>query len=465
MTEIADLTATELSRHVRERTLSPVEIVEAVLTRIEQRADLNAFITVTLGEARQEAAAAEKLAQAGGKLPALLGVPYSVKDLVNTAGVRTTMGSRLYEDNIPAGDGVAVARARKAGAILIGKSTTPEFGHVQSATSPLFGRTLNPVDPTVTPGASSSGAAVAVAAGMGPIAIGTDGGGSIRIPAACCGIVGFKPTLGAVPHLQLPDLFGANSYVGPMARTVTDAALLFEAIAGPDPGDPFGQPAALLHEAGNVSLKGLRVAWIAKGGAKVEREVAAITVRAVEMLAAEGAAVEPIEIDFKSFEPAFLTILRTGLAARVGPVVKGREALVAKSLIDTIRAGETYSAVDLSQAASARTVLFQMIQSVFARFDVIISPTLTAPPLPVDIDPTGDIDIDGSNEGAVRGAWYPFTYPQNLTGHPAISLPCGQTSKGLPVGLQICAPWYRDRALLEVAAAAERVFGDWRWAG
>jgi aspartyl-tRNA(Asn)/glutamyl-tRNA(Gln) amidotransferase subunit A len=458
MTEIADLSAVELSRQIRSKALSPVEVTEAILSRIDQRADLNAFITITAEEARAEAKAAEKKVMQGGNLPPLLGIPYSVKDLVDTAGVRTTMGSRLFETNVPKDDGVAVARARAAGSILVGKTTTPEFGHVQSATSPLFGRTLNPIDPTVTPGASSSGAAVAVAAGMGPIALGTDGGGSIRIPAACCGVVGFKATLGVVPHLQLPDLFGANSYVGPMARTVADASLLFEAIAGPDLRDPYGQAASQLHDAGsNIGLKGLRVAYIANGGARVEREVAAITARAVDRIAGEGALVEEAEIDFKSYEPIFLTMLRVGLAARTGPAVKGREHMVAKSLVDTIAFGETYSAVALSQATNARTVLFREFQALFERFDVIVSPTLTAPPLPIAVEPTGDIMIDGHNEGTVRGAWYPFTYPQNLTGHPAISIPSGRTTKGLPVGLHICAPWYRDRGLLQVAEQVEQL--------
>ena len=457
MSDIADLTASELAALYRRKGLSPVEVTEAVLDRIEARADLNAFITVTAREARAEARVGEARLMAGEDLPPLFGIPYSVKDLINTAGVRTTMGSRLFEANVPRDDAVSVARARKAGAILIGKSTTPEFGHVQSATSPLFGRTLNPVDPTVTPGASSSGAAVAVAAGMGPVALGTDGGGSIRIPAACCGVVGFKPTLGVVPHLQLPDLFGANSYVGPMARNVADTELLFAAIAGPDRRDPYGQAAVTLHESGSPSLKGLRIAWIAQGGARVESEVASITGRAVEAMAVEGARVEAAELDFKSYEAVFLTLLRVGLAARTGPMVTGREALVSQSLLDTIALGKSYSAIDLAQATAARTVLFQAVQSLFERFDLIVSPTLTAPPLPIDIDATGDIMIDGHNEGTVRGAWYPFTFPQNLTGHPAISLPCGRTSKWLPVGLQICAPWYRDRALLRIASVIEEM--------
>jgi aspartyl-tRNA(Asn)/glutamyl-tRNA(Gln) amidotransferase subunit A len=451
------MTATELAAAIRTRAVSPVEATDAVLARIEQRADLNAFITVAPEQARAAARAAEAAVMAGEPLGPLHGVPLSVKDLVNTAGLRTTMGSRLFEDNVPESDAVCVARAKAAGAIVLGKTTTPEFGHVQSPTSPLFGRTLNPIDPSVTPGASSSGAAVAVAAGMGPLAIGTDGGGSIRIPAACCGVVGFKPTLGVVPHLQLPDLFGANSYVGPLARNVADAGLLFEAIAGPDRRDPYGQAARQLHAAGDAELAGLRVGWIASGGAHVEGETARVTLAGVRAIEAQGAEVEEVEVDFKAWEAVFLTILRVGLAARAGPAMAGREHLVAPTLVDAVERGRLASAIELSEAIAARTRFFQTVQALFERFDVLISPTLTAPPLPVSVDPSGDIEIDGRPAGTIRGAWYPFTYPQNLTGHPAISIPCGRTEGGLPVGLQLCAPWYRDRTLLRIAGEVERI--------
>lgn len=457
MSNLADLTATQMAAAVRAKEVSPVELTKAVLKRIEDRADLNAFITVTGEEALAEARAAEDKVMRGDDLPPLHGVPYSVKDLLNTDGVRTTMGSRLFENNVPTADAVSVARSKKAGAILVGKTTTPEFGHLQAAISPLFGRTFNPIDPDVTPGASSSGSAVAVAAGMGPISLGTDGGGSSRIPAACCGIVGFKPSLGTIPHLQLPDLFGANSYVGPMARTVEDVALVFDAIGGADFHDTYGQASKLLH-AGGASLAGLRVGYIAEGGARVERETAAITAAAVKRLEDAGALVEEAFIDFKSYEPVFLTILRVGLAARTGPLLKGRENLVGPTLVDTITLGNGYSAVELSNAVSERTRLFREFQTLFERFDILVSPTLTAPPLPIDVDPTGDIEIDGVNCGTVRGAWYPFTFPQNLSGHPAITIPCGATATGLPLGLHLCAPWYRDLALLQVAKEAQALF-------
>lgn len=457
MPNLADLSATEMAAAVRAKQVSPVELATAVLKRLEERADLNAFITVTGDEAMAAARVAEDRVMQGGELPPLHGVPYSVKDLLNTAGVRTTMGSRLFENNVPKTDAVSVARTKAAGAILVGKTTSPEFGHLQAATSPLFGRTLNPIDPTVTPGASSSGSAVAVATGMGPISLGTDGGGSSRIPAACCGVVGFKPSLGTIPHLQLPDLFGANSYVGPMARTVEDVALVFDAISGADFHDTYGQAAKLLHE-GGISLKGLRVGYIAEGGARVERETAAITAAAVKKLEEAGAVVEEAFMDFKFYEPVFLTILRVGLAARTGPLLKGREDLASQTLIDTISLGNAYSAVDLSNAIAERTRMFREFQALFERFDILVSPTLTAPPLPIGVDPTGDIEIDGVNCGTVRGAWYPFTFPHNLSGHPAITIPCGATAAGLPLGLHLCAPWYRDVALLQVAKEAQALF-------
>ncbi len=211
MSSIADLSATELAAAIRARQLSPVDAVDAALARIDERRDLNAFMAVCAERARKEARAAEAAVMAGRPLPPLHGVPFSVKDLTNTEGVVTTQGSALFAGHVPASDAVPVARMRAAGAILIGKTTTPEFGHKPLTEGPFFGLTLNPWNKDYTCGASSGGAAVAVAARIGPIALGSDGGGSIRIPAACCGVVGLKATLGAIPNLQPPDLFGANS--------------------------------------------------------------------------------------------------------------------------------------------------------------------------------------------------------------------------------------------------------------
>ena len=455
MTDLADLGARELATRIRRKEVSPVDAVRAALARIEARRALNAFITVTADKALEAARRAEQQVMAGGPLPPLHGVPYSVKDLTLTACVRTTMGSALYEQFVPQEDALPVARAKAAGTILIGKTTTPEFGHKQSGDAPIFGRTLNPVDPRYTCGASCSGAAVAVAAGMGPIALGTDGGGSIRIPASCCGIVGLKPTLGHVANLQPPDLFSANSFVGPMARDVADTALLYEAIRGGDARDPYGQAATPPGRPVPHTLHGLRVAWLPRCGNRLDPEVEAATTAAVRLLEAEGACVETVELDFVALERHFLVMLESMLAARIGDQLERFEARIDPSLAGAVRRGRQHGAVALQEAGFARTRCFAQLQALFERFDVLDSPTVSAPPLPVDQDPNGIVTIAGEPAGTIRGAWYPYTYPMNLTGHPALSMPCGKSRLGLPIGLQLAGRWHDDRFLLGVAGLLE----------
>ncbi len=457
--DLMDHGAVALAALVRRKEASPVEIVQAALARIEARRELNAFITVTADEALAAARRAEAAVMAGEPLGPLHGIPYSVKDLTLTAGVRTTMGSAIYEDFVPKDDAVAVARAKAAGAILIGKTLTPEFGHKQVPTAPLFGRTLNPINPAYTPGASSSGAAAAVAAGMGPLALGTDGGGSIRIPAACCGIVGLKATLGVVPHLQAPDLYSANSFTGPMARDVAGTRLLFEAIAGFDARDPWGAGSAPTRRAAPVSLRGLRVAWLPSAGNRVDPEVEAIAGAAVRAMAREGAVVETVQLDFVSLEKHFLVVLQSLLAARVGANLERFGNRLDASLIDAVQKGRLHTAVDLHEATFAKTRCFNELQALFERFDVLVSPMLSAPPLPIDMDVSGEIEIAGRPAGTVRGAWYPYTYPMNLTGHPALSMPCGRSAIGLPIGLQLVGRWYDDHYLLDVAGLVEQALG------
>lgn len=454
MTAIADLNAVELSAAYRARTLSPVEAVEAALERIEERHDLNAFMALCAGRARAEARTARAAFLDGRPVGPLHGVPFSVKDLTATEGVVTTQGSALFANTVPASDAVAVARLRAAGAILIGKTTTPEFGHKAFTQGPYFGLTLNPVHPGFTCGGSSGGAAVAVAAGMGPIALGTDGGGSIRIPAACCGVVGLKGTLGAIPNLQAPDLFGANSYVGPMARTVGDVRLMFEVVAGPDRRDPYGQagepPARRLQPEEKP-----RVGFLLRCGNRLDPEVEASVVAAMDHARVLGMDVEPIELDFVSLERHFLVFLRSLLLTRLGAHAASTPEKLDPTLRATIEAGRAYSAVDLCEAQFARTDCFAKVQAVLERCDIIASPTLSAPALPLGLDPLGEIEIAGEKAGSIRGAWYPYTYPFNLTGHPALSMPCGFSARGLPIGLQLVGRWHEDRYLLDIAEQLE----------
>ena len=458
--DLMDISARELAQRIRQKDISPVEAVQAALDRIEQRRQLNAFITVAADQALAAARQAQAQVMAGAPLGPLHGVPYSVKDLTLTAGVRTTMGCRLYQDFVPQEDAVAVARAKAAGAILIGKTTTPEFGHKPSPTAPLFGRTLHPTHPEHTPGASSCGAAVAVAAGMGPLAFGTDGGGSIRIPASCCGIVGLKATLGVIPHLQAPDLYSANSFTGPMARDVEDAALLFDAVRGFDRRDPYGLGGPAPRRAQPGSLRGLRVAWLLSAGNRVDPQVEAATTAAVRLMEREGAIVEPVQLDFVALEKHFLVVLESTLAARLRGQLPRNEALIDPTLVDTIRRGLGHSAVALHEANFAKTRCFGELQALFERFDVLVSPTVSAPPLPISMDVSGVIDIGGAPAGTVRGAWYPYTYPMNLTGHPALSMPCGRSDIGLPIGLQLVGRWYDEDLLLGVAALVQQLLNQ-----
>lgn len=450
---LADLSATVIAALIARREISPVEAVTASLERIAATCDLNAFMAVCAERALSEARDAEAVIMRGEAAGPLCGVPFSVKDLIDTEGVATTYGSALYADNVPSQDAVSVARARAAGAILIGKTTTPEFGHKSFTEGPFFGRTLNPHNPAHTCGGSSGGAAVAVQVGAGPLALGTDGGGSVRIPAACCGIVGFKATLGVVPHLQVGDLFAATSYVGPMARSVADARLLFDAIKGPHRMDPFGQCRAEPDR--SRSSKPKRIGLLINCGIRLDTEVRAAVEAAARHAEALGYELKPIEIDFTAQEEHILTLLRVGFSTRLGETLKLQPELIDPTLAVGIRQGAGILATDLARTAAARSRLFLAVQEIFDGVDLIMSPTVTSPALPVGLDPLGDIQIDGENAGTIRGAWYPYTFPFNLTGHPAISIPCGYSRSGLPIGLQLVGRWHEDSGVLDIAQALE----------
>jgi aspartyl-tRNA(Asn)/glutamyl-tRNA(Gln) amidotransferase subunit A len=454
---LVEADALTLARLIRDKQVSPVAVVEAVLARIEAlQPTVNAFITVTAEEARAAARRAEATVMAGERLGPLHGVPFSVKDLLPTRGVRTTMGSLIFADQVPAEDAVPVRRLREAGAILVGKTTTPEFGHKPLTDSPLFGATRNPWDLSRTAGGSSGGAAAAVVSGQAPLALGTDGGGSIRLPASCCGIVGLKPTLGRVPHVSQADLFSSTSYIGPMARTVAETAACFDAIVGFDAGDPYSRPEPA-DDPRDVTVRGLRVGWLPRVGNRlVDAEVLAATEAAVRHLEAGGAQVETLDEDVRAFEQTFLIGLQAGLAARVGAHMAAFGDKVAPSLRESIERGARWTAVDWVNALGQRTAMYRRVNALLRHFDVLLSPTLSRPALAVDHDAFQPITIGGEEAGSIRGAWYPYLWPFNLSGHPALSLPCGVAADGLPIGLQIVGPWYGDRRVLALAGHLER---------
>jgi aspartyl-tRNA(Asn)/glutamyl-tRNA(Gln) amidotransferase subunit A len=461
--QIAYTSAARLAEMIRTRKLSPVEVVDALIARIEtSQPVLNAFMTIAADPARGAARAAEAAVMRADNLGPLHGVPFTVKDLLPTAGVRTTYCSWIFENNVPAADVAAVARMKAAGAIMIGKVTTPEFGHKPMNEAPIFGRTANPWDLGRTPGGSSGGSGAALAAGLGPLSIGTDAGGSIRIPAACTGTVGMKATLGLVPNEVAADGFGNFSNTGPMARTVLDAALTLDAMAGSHPGDPHslglarGEYAAAASAGGD--LRGCRIAWFSRlGNQAVDADVMAAVEAAAGAFRELGATVEPVEEAFANTEPYWLVISQSLWVARFGHYLPEWEARMTPTLVHGIKEGYTYSAADLQRAAMFRSELFRRVQGWFGRFHLVLSPTISRTALPIDHDFNAPIEIEDQRVGSVRSSWYPYTHPFNMTGHPAVSVPCGWARDGLPVALQLVGPIMGDAALLRAAALFEAV--------
>lgn len=455
--ELCWMSATTLAASIRRRRVSPVEVVEAVLRRLERlNPVLNAYVTVTAEEARRAARAAERVVMRRSARPGpLIGVPFSVKDLVITKGVRTTFGTPLFRDHIPAEDAPVVTRLKAAGAILLGKTNTPTLGWVGITDNLLFGATRNPWDLGCTPGGSSGGAAAAVAAGLGPLAVGTDGGGSIRKPAAFCGIVGMKPSYGRWPVYPHGGAWSL-SHVGPMTRTVADAALMMNVCAGPDERDPCSLPTERVDyvRALRGPVRGIRVAYSDTLGLApaVDGEVRARGAEAVRALRAAGCRVEVVELAWPSAWEAWRVIFLGGLAARLAPFLDRRDE-IDPALRPAIEEMLRMSPTRYVQAWFDRLMWAQHPRALFERYDVLACPTVATAAFPLGI--LWPTEIDG--RPVDREAGSAFTYPFNLTGQPAISVPCGFTSAGLPVGLQLVGRRFDDLTVLRVAAAFERV--------
>jgi len=468
VTETIFMTAEALAERIRRRELSPVDAVQQTLARIERtQGTLNAFITVTGEQALAEARAAEHGASPSAGPGPLHGVPVSVKDIINTAGVRTTWGSLLMRDNVPSADAVAVERLRAAGAILVGKTSTPEFAHKLLTDAPLFGTTRNPWNTELTPGGSSGGAAVAVACGMGPIALATDAGASTRLPAACTGVVGLKPTLGAVPHSQVPDGFNNFIHLGLMGRTVRDVALMLDVVAGPHPSDPHSVGTPRLRcleslDAAGDPFRGRRIAYRPRlGNRALDPEVRAACDGAAAQLEALGAEVELVDEAVENAEPAWRVLQQANWAMRFFERLDEVAERLDPSFAEGIRAGGAYTGMQLQRAVYRRTEFYRTVQRWFGEFDFVLTPTCSRPPLRADHGALAPIEVGGETVGDMRAEWVPYLNLFDLTGHPAVSVPCGFTSDGLPVGMQLVGRWYEDGALLALAAGFEAAH-PWR---
>ena len=450
------LSALDLARLIRGKEVSPVEVMTVVLARIDAlNPALNAYCTVAAEEASDLATAAEVGVLTGEELGPLHGVPVSIKDLLFTRRMRTTAGSRLLADHVPEEDAVAVERLRGAGAIIVGKTNTPEFGHKGVTDNPLFGPTRNPWNPALTAGGSSGGAGAAVAAGLAPLAVGTDGGGSIRIPASFCGIYGLKPSFGRVP--SGPGLPGWETlaHTGPMTRTVRDAALMLDALAGPDDRDRHSLPAgdgASYLEACDAGIAGLSVAWSADlGHGRVDPEVAEICAEAAVRFESLGCHVEVVMPTWDDPEEIFRILASAEAFAAYRDRLAESERLLDPSFIELLRMGERVTAEEYLRAVLRRRELWTEVHRFLARFDLLITPTLAVAAFPLDAPPIREI----AGQPVSPLGWTPFTFPFNLTGQPAASVPAGFTAAGLPVGLQIVGRRHADRTVLAASAAFE----------
>jgi aspartyl-tRNA(Asn)/glutamyl-tRNA(Gln) amidotransferase subunit A len=454
--ELCWLSATALAGLIRKKQVSPVEVVDAVLDRIARvNPRLNAYVAVTADSARKEAKAAERaLTRKGARLGPLHGVPFSVKDLVATRGVTTTFGTPLYKDNVPGEDAPMVERLKAAGAIMLGKTNTPTLGWIGATHNLLFGITRNPWNLERTPGGSSGGASAAVAAGLGPLAVGTDGGGSIRIPASFAGIFGHKPTFGRIP-VHPPSAAWSLSHIGPMTRTVADAALMLNVAAGPDERDQHSLPAERVDyvKALRGGVKGLRVAWSDDLGfaEALDPEVRAVCAKAAGAFRELGCRLETVRPGWPAPRESWFEIFGGGIAVRLAPYLD-RKSEIDPGLYRIIEQTLANSPAKYVQAWFDRLAWAQHPRALFAKYDLLLTPTVACPPFPVGLDnPT---EIAGKT---VRPyAWVPFTYPFNMTGNPAASVPAGFTRDGLPIGLQIVGRRFDDAGVLRAAAAFER---------
>jgi aspartyl-tRNA(Asn)/glutamyl-tRNA(Gln) amidotransferase subunit A len=459
MTELWRLSGLELRGMIAAKEVKPSEIMAAILARIEKlNPKLNAFCTITQDSAMAEARKAdEKMIRKKDKRK-LFGLPVSIKDLVFTKGIRTTFGSKMHENFIPDQDGVVVERLKAAGAIIIGKTNTCEYGYKAVTDSPLWGITRNPWNVEMTPAGSSGGAGAAVASGMGPLALGSDGGGSIRAPASYCGIFGLKSSRGRIPISPLPSgwetLERRVAHYGPLTRTVADAAMMMEVMAGPDDRDPLSLPKGKLNYREEIEkgIRGLRIAWSRDLGHVVVDPIVREAVEAAARVFSKiGCEVEEATPEFPLMHDAYRLLFAADCAAAIGAQLDEWKDHLDPGLVRLTEIGLQASAADYVRAANQCHVLLEKMQPFFAKYNLLLTPTLPLPPFPVGID--WPREVAGQKVHPLN--YLGFTYPFNLTGQPGASLPCAWTADGLPIGLQIVGRRFDDLTVLKAAAAFE----------
>lgn len=451
MTDLVWQSASEQAALCSAGEVSAVELVEAHLRRIEEvNPALNAIVTLVPERALAKAAALDaRRVRDGRAVGPLHGLPVAIKDLVATAGIRTTRGSPLHAADVPEADDLLVTRLRGAGAVVIGKTNTPEFGAGSHTFNPVFGVTRNPWDPARSAGGSSGGAAVAVATGMLPLADGSDTGGSLRNPASFCNVVGFRPSPGRVPGWPRSDPFDALSVSGPIARDVAGARLMLAALSVPDPRAGFAPPPVA------PSNRPPRVAWSDDvGGLPVEPEVLAALAPGRALLEAAGCEVQDAGIDWSGADEAFETFRALGFVLELGETVRDHRDQVKQAVIWNVECGLRLTGADVARAVALRGAIFDRMCALLERFDALAGPVSQVAPFPVEWEWPERV------AGRAMGSyieWMRSCSRISITAHPAVSVPCGFTAGGLPVGLQLVGRPGGEGALLDLAEAFERV--------
>ena len=451
----------ELAELIASKKVSPVEVTQLYFERIKKLdSQLNSYLTLVEDAAMEEARAAEKAVSQGDELGPLHGVPIAIKDLQMTKGIRTTGGSLAYKDRVPDADSAVVERVRKAGAIILGKTNTPEFGLLGANENLLGDDCRNPWNPERTSGASSGGAGAAVAAGLCSIATGGDGGGSIRIPASFCGIYGIKATQGRVSSfsgVSGPPLSNYLSQQGPMSRTVRDSAILLKALAGYDSRDAnsLREPVPDFVAAVDKGVQGLRIAWSADFGfAASDPEVIEICAKAAQVFAELGCDVDDSDLTLESPFETWWTLFAAGAYASQGHLLENQADLLTWYGRNAIEAGAKVTGTEFSRAVGAMSQMKAQFADVFEDYDLILSPTMAVPAFPVKQYP----EVIGGKKAEPNPAFsfMPFTYPINVIGHPAASVPCGFSSDGLPIGLHIVGRMGDEETVIAASAAFEQ---------
>ena len=456
-TELAFASATELRRLIDTKEVSIVELVELFYRRIEEHnPKLNAYLALCADQAMAEARAAQEAVQKGEALGPLHGIPISIKDLEMTKGIPTTLGSAVFADRTPDVDSVVVERVRNAGAIVLGKTNTPEFGLSGTTENKLGDACRNPWNTERTPGGSSGGAAAALASGLCTLATGSDGGGSIRIPASFSGIFGIKPSQGRVPRYGGYGRPSANhfSQSGPMSRTVADTALLLQALAGPDARDVTSIKSAPPDLSSGLSdgVAGMRIGWSPDlGYAGVDPDVLNVTQGAVQVFQELGAQVEEAGLVIEDPFEAFWTVFSTASYTSYGHLIEEQWEHFTYYGQRTFEYGATVTGPDLSRALLRVDQLRRQMEYLFDEFDLLVTPTMAVPAFPIEQRPS----VIGGKEVDPFWGFLPFTFPINMTGQTASSVPCGFSADGMPIGLHIIGPHGSEARVLQASAAFE----------